>query len=172
MCDPVEQQNENSSHCIDRLSNLRDEVLPHILTFLKTRTVVRTSILSRRWRHVYVKVQPLGRWSPRCQQFVEFVDQSLANFQGSKIIKFCLQFTPHDGPSMCSIYDWIDFAMSREWRNLSWIFLQWQRVTTISYICMKDFTSAFLLQSWCWISQNLIKVTASQLVLGDLNICS
>ncbi|WJX86244.1 hypothetical protein P8452_68582 [Trifolium repens] len=37
----------------DRISNLPDEVLSHILSFLPTKTTVQTSILSSRWHHIW-----------------------------------------------------------------------------------------------------------------------
>ncbi|KAF7032718.1 hypothetical protein CFC21_112729 [Triticum aestivum] len=52
----------------DRLSNLRDGVLGHILSFLETREAARAATLSSRWRHVMASVhtvsmsmEPLGR---------------------------------------------------------------------------------------------------------------
>ncbi|PNX91118.1 F-box/LRR-repeat protein, partial [Trifolium pratense] len=37
----------------DRISNLPDGVLSHILSFLPTKTTVQTSILSNRWHHIW-----------------------------------------------------------------------------------------------------------------------
>ncbi|CAN0879120.1 Putative F-box/LRR-repeat protein At3g28410 [Linum grandiflorum] len=39
--------------CIDRLSNIPEEVIHHILSFLNTNSAVQTSVLSRRWRHAW-----------------------------------------------------------------------------------------------------------------------
>lgn len=43
----------------DRLSNLPDAILTHILSFLKTKDAVRTSILSTRWKSVWASVPTL-----------------------------------------------------------------------------------------------------------------
>ncbi|KAG6512947.1 hypothetical protein ZIOFF_031086 [Zingiber officinale] len=40
----------------DYLSNLPDELLHHILSFLPTLDSIRTSVLARRWRHVWTSV--------------------------------------------------------------------------------------------------------------------
>ncbi|GLU14712.1 hypothetical protein SLE2022_312650 [Rubroshorea leprosula] len=44
---------------IDKISRLTDELLLHILSFLSMRDVVRTSVLSTRWRYLYVSVSNL-----------------------------------------------------------------------------------------------------------------
>ncbi|XP_027193539.1 F-box/FBD/LRR-repeat protein At4g26340-like isoform X1 [Cicer arietinum] len=44
---------------IDRISSLPDSVLCHILSFLTAKTCVATSLLSRRWRHVWENIQVL-----------------------------------------------------------------------------------------------------------------
>lgn len=43
----------------DRLSNFPDAILTHILSFLKTKDAVRTSILSTRWKSVWASVPTL-----------------------------------------------------------------------------------------------------------------
>ncbi|CAN1234994.1 F-box protein At1g60400 [Linum perenne] len=44
----------------DRLSSLPDAILDHILSFVDTKTVVQTSILSRRWKCVWKHVHALN----------------------------------------------------------------------------------------------------------------
>ncbi|CAN1147846.1 F-box/LRR-repeat protein At3g59200, partial [Linum perenne] len=44
---------------INRLSDLPDSILHHILSFLDTKSFVQTCILSRRWRYVWKYVDVL-----------------------------------------------------------------------------------------------------------------
>ncbi|CAL1397273.1 unnamed protein product [Linum trigynum] len=43
----------------DRLSSLPDEILSHILSFLKTKYAVGTAVLSRRWKDLWTRVSNL-----------------------------------------------------------------------------------------------------------------
>ncbi|KAJ4759951.1 hypothetical protein LUZ62_070326 [Rhynchospora pubera] len=45
---------------IDRLSSLPDDILIHILSFLRTREAVQTCILSKRWRNTWASVPVLN----------------------------------------------------------------------------------------------------------------
>ncbi|CAI0441211.1 unnamed protein product [Linum tenue] len=68
----------------DRLSELPDGILHHILSFLDSEFVVRSSILSRRWRWVWKEVLVLNFCGHSCkakhkqQHFERHVDQILS----------------------------------------------------------------------------------------------
>ncbi|CAI0394119.1 unnamed protein product [Linum tenue] len=67
---------------IDRLSDLPDNILHHVLSFLDTVTIVKTSILSRRWRCLWKDVPVLcfQRKGFRSKLgFEEHVNRILAN---------------------------------------------------------------------------------------------
>ncbi|KAK4486202.1 hypothetical protein RD792_008871 [Penstemon davidsonii] len=78
--------------CIDRLSNLPDPILGHILSYVPTKNAVATSILSTRWKNLFpFGVPPINidlddtlllnprriRYSSTYRRFSEFVDKLL-----------------------------------------------------------------------------------------------
>ncbi|CAN1234995.1 F-box/LRR-repeat protein 13 [Linum perenne] len=66
----------------DRLSSLPDAILDHILSFVDTKTVVQTSILSRRWKCVWKHVHALNldycSFGSCFSSFATFVDKVLS----------------------------------------------------------------------------------------------
>ncbi|CAN1149319.1 F-box/LRR-repeat protein At3g59200 [Linum perenne] len=58
----------------ERLNNLPDSILHHILSFLDTKYVVQTSILLRAWTHVWKHVAALNFLD---KSFIQFVDSVL-----------------------------------------------------------------------------------------------
>jgi hypothetical protein len=72
----------------DRLSDLPDGVLLHILSFLKTKHVIRTCVLSTRWKYLWKHVPTLilhsstSSWVKH-RQFVIFVSKILTLFDNS-----------------------------------------------------------------------------------------
>ncbi|EFH38517.1 hypothetical protein ARALYDRAFT_921000 [Arabidopsis lyrata subsp. lyrata] len=38
---------------LDLISSLPDDILQHILSFIQTKIAIKTSLLSKRWRHVW-----------------------------------------------------------------------------------------------------------------------
>lgn len=60
MCDSRKRRTmAESTSDTDRMSGLPDSELFHILPFLPTKTCMATSILSRRWRHLWEYLQVL-----------------------------------------------------------------------------------------------------------------
>ncbi|OMO56223.1 hypothetical protein COLO4_35721 [Corchorus olitorius] len=101
---------------VDNISRLPDEILSHIFSFLSTVEVVRTSILSKRWKHVWSLAPNLDfndhfGFSPvdeaKFRLFKDYVDNVLFHHGGLDIKKFCLQCatSPH-------IYAWISAVLS------------------------------------------------------------
>ncbi|AES90490.2 Myb/SANT-like DNA-binding domain protein [Medicago truncatula] len=75
----VRRDNEENQ---DRLTDLPDCVILHILSFLKSKFVVQTSILSTRWKHLWKRIPTLMLHSSDFSTkklFSVFVSQILAN---------------------------------------------------------------------------------------------
>ena len=104
----------------DRLSSLPDSLLHHILSFLDMTDVVRTVLLSRRWRDLSASVSHLNfhfRYEVSFyseEAFVRFVYRALLVNTTQKIHKFQLCFDSNHPEKYVSQVDaWIHFAMRR-----------------------------------------------------------
>jgi hypothetical protein len=64
-CDNQTEQNDENEVCEDKLSDLPDGVLLHILSFLNTKHVVRTCVLSTRWKHLWKRTPALTLYASR-----------------------------------------------------------------------------------------------------------
>ncbi|CAN1143926.1 Putative F-box/LRR-repeat protein At5g02930 [Linum perenne] len=66
---------------IDRLTHLHDSILHHILSFLDTKESVRTSVLSRPWRHAWKYVPVLNfRHSFRPESLIGYGDPEFERY--------------------------------------------------------------------------------------------
>ncbi|CAN1333475.1 FBD-associated F-box protein At1g66310 [Linum perenne] len=91
------RRNGYSASTMDRLSDLPDSILYHILSFLDTKMAVQTSVLNRRWRCVwkYVPVLNLDSQSFRNDSSFEiFVDKVLSLHYQLKVNKISLEDYP------------------------------------------------------------------------------
>ncbi|GMJ11503.1 hypothetical protein like AT3G59200 [Hibiscus trionum] len=79
---------------LDRISSLPDAILCRILSFLGTKDAVRTSILSRRWRHLFPSVSILD--IDDCRRFTDYTN--LNNFKN--FVDRLLYF-PNQGSLKC-----------------------------------------------------------------------
>ncbi|CAL9238099.1 unnamed protein product, partial [Arabidopsis halleri] len=101
---------------IDLISSLPDEILQHILFFIPTKLAIRTSVLSRRWRHVWSDTPSLS-FENSDMLHADSINETLTRYAAPKMIKFHLKtmrthIVPH-------IDKWIKFAMSRNVEDLS-----------------------------------------------------
>ncbi|KAF5190330.1 F-box protein [Thalictrum thalictroides] len=84
----------------DRISNLPDSVLVHILSFLQMEDAVMTGILSRRWEYLWTNVPRLNFYCPyddtstkQKEKYIDFVYRTLALHQTNTIEEFQLAFS-------------------------------------------------------------------------------
>ncbi|KAI6705717.1 hypothetical protein NL676_008679 [Syzygium grande] len=94
---------------------LPDDIIEHIFSFLPTRDVVKTCVLSRRWRSYWTTVPDL-RFSVSSHHD-SFVDRILRLYGRGKVRKFHLDFNSEQlWPS--NIDSWVGFAIDHEVEEL------------------------------------------------------
>ncbi|XP_026444319.1 F-box/LRR-repeat protein At4g14103-like [Papaver somniferum] len=82
----------------DRISNLPDSLLHHILSFVETKIVARTSVLSHRWKYIWICIPNLEIECDvkNTDRFMNFVDGTLNRHSLSNCIqKLCLKSCFH-----------------------------------------------------------------------------
>ncbi|CDY24450.1 BnaC05g35040D [Brassica napus] len=105
---------------VDLISTLPDVILQDILCFIPTKLAITTSLLSRRWRHVWCDIPSISLDVDTLT--AASVNETLTRYKATKTKSFHLIITtmmrniPH-------IDSWIEGAMSRDVENLSLDFL-------------------------------------------------
>ncbi|CAN0888923.1 Putative F-box/FBD/LRR-repeat protein At5g22610 [Linum grandiflorum] len=82
------QEEGNSSSSVDILSDFPNDILTHILSFAEIKDVVRTSVLSQRWKFIwkYVRVINIDYASfPNYASFVRCVEKFILQSDQPKI---------------------------------------------------------------------------------------
>ncbi|XP_057773773.1 putative F-box protein At1g49610 [Salvia miltiorrhiza] len=100
----------------DRLSELPDSLIISILSLsLSTRDAVRTTILSKRWKDLWTTVPSLDFMN----HSRDFICGALARWQGTKLLKFSINFYPITLPQHSDIDSWLLYAMEKQVEELS-----------------------------------------------------
>ncbi|XP_062011802.1 F-box protein At4g22280-like [Rosa rugosa] len=110
----LDLESKRGARVEDRISQLPDAVLRHILTFVSTKDAVRTSILSTRWKDMWTCVPNLYLTDEEFSSsadFVEFVDRALLVRDSAAIRKFHLHFRDCDAEDLSRIDDWMQTAV-------------------------------------------------------------
>lgn len=105
------------------ITNMPEDIIGHILSFLPTRDAVRTSVLSKRWKLLWTSITRLSivgvdlsyMRKGRKQRFIEFLDKVLKNLSSKRIHSFslCLSITlgKYENPGD-HLHDWISSALN------------------------------------------------------------
>ncbi|KAG2306187.1 hypothetical protein Bca52824_025935 [Brassica carinata] len=102
---------------LDLISSLPDEILQHILSFVSTKVAIRTSLLSRSWRHVWCEVPSLSLEVEKLTTAAS-INETLTRYTAPKTKSFQLVIKPMM-MNIPYIDRWIKFAMSHSLENLS-----------------------------------------------------
>ncbi|KAH0889811.1 hypothetical protein HID58_052240 [Brassica napus] len=104
---------------VDSISSLPDEILQHILSSLKTATAIKTSTLSKRWRHVWSGTPSLYLVWTGHNFKVDSMNKTLARYTARKMTSFHL-YADNINRSIKSpdINRSIEFAMSKNVENM------------------------------------------------------
>ncbi|KAG5512746.1 hypothetical protein RHGRI_038854 [Rhododendron griersonianum] len=104
----------------DPLTSLPEPLLHHILSYLTMKDVIRTSVLAKRWKYLWLYV-PCLKFSPlkmsRSKE-VAFINQSLLLHKGPAIQKLSLTFLQSDAETH-HVDSWIYFAKTRNVNELN-----------------------------------------------------
>ncbi|QCE10969.1 hypothetical protein DEO72_LG10g2202 [Vigna unguiculata] len=110
----------------DIISKLHDSILGHILSFLPSMEAIHTSLLSKRWIHVWTSItglqfndsfQCVGKKKMHKQNFEYFVNRVLLHLANSTIQSFSLCLTSYQYDSTL-VNAWISSIFERGIKNL------------------------------------------------------
>ncbi|KAK8559528.1 hypothetical protein V6N13_016272 [Hibiscus sabdariffa] len=123
MADPPTKQvclSNDDEEGTDHISDLPDSVLCHVLSFLPTKMLVATGVLSKRWINLWTTVPALSFSSTEFpNRFVDSVYKVLAMFQAQTIHQFSLDFEHISRVDDEHIDTWISAAIKRNVQELS-----------------------------------------------------
>ncbi|CAH2074420.1 unnamed protein product [Thlaspi arvense] len=98
----------------DFINSMPDEILRHILSFTTMDLAIRTSVLSRRWRHVWCEVPCLNFYTA-----ARGIDETLVSYRAPKITSFRVWMPDSVVTAPPQVDSWVEFAMSRSVEKLT-----------------------------------------------------
>ncbi|KAL3740256.1 hypothetical protein ACJRO7_021523 [Eucalyptus globulus] len=119
---PPSNQNETQNP-VDYISQLPNDIIVHIFSFLTTKDAVKTSILSKQWRSTWTSNQymsfslPPGS-SSNLKSFIAFVDSVLLHCTAVKVKRFLFD-APCHAFMQSSLDTWLQFAIMHDVEEVS-----------------------------------------------------
>ncbi|XP_019084565.1 PREDICTED: F-box/LRR-repeat protein 25-like [Camelina sativa] len=110
------EQASDSIDGVDSISSLPEDILHRILSLVPTNIAIRTSVLSKRWRHVWSKSPYL--YFDQLRISPESINETLNNYSATNITSFHL-VTSLLNNRIHFVDSWIGFAISHGTVNLT-----------------------------------------------------
>ncbi|PKA57191.1 F-box/LRR-repeat protein [Apostasia shenzhenica] len=115
---------EGGEIAVDRISDLPDSLLLYILSFIEAHELVKTSLLSKRWKSLWASVTTLnfraGSWN-NPPYFVTYINSYLMLHEGQKVHRFRARFDSRGVQHVC-IDSWFNFLKRRDVEELDLYF--------------------------------------------------
>ncbi|KAF3970726.1 hypothetical protein CMV_005602 [Castanea mollissima] len=109
-------------HNLDRISDLPDSILHHILSFLPTEEAIEASYLSKRWNWLWTFASGLSFYdhqdSEHVIDFAVYVCKTLHLYRSHKLDKFHITDFRYTPRFECYVDYWVDFATAHNVENL------------------------------------------------------
>ncbi|WMV20308.1 hypothetical protein MTR67_013693 [Solanum verrucosum] len=109
---------EETTTAVDRISQLSDDLLLHILSLMPTEAALVTSALSKRWRYLWKSLDSFSFSTfGNYEWYVSYVDYVLGHSVSPKIKKFQLDSNEPDAYKS-DMDRWLSFAIEKKVENL------------------------------------------------------
>ncbi|KAF9589596.1 hypothetical protein IFM89_025879 [Coptis chinensis] len=167
----------------DRISNLPDHILHHILSLLPTKYAVGTSVLSTRWNYLWTSISSLDFCDTLLQSertvctdehdmiFMNFVDRVLLHHDAAYIHKFSLLCRRN--LDTYRVNAWISSVLRRKVRELDLLFYRRnESVFPRSLFTCQSLTTLTIQHSVVKIPPSSVFSCLKVLFFIDLKICS
>ncbi|CAF1933352.1 unnamed protein product [Brassica napus] len=115
----------------DLISNLPDGILQHMLCLIPIKLAMSTSLLSRRWRHVWCEKPSITLGGDTLT--AASINETLARYTAPKKKSFDLLITPITKEKIPYLDRWIKFATSHNVENLSLNFSHYYKLPDFFY---------------------------------------
>ncbi|CAN6971859.1 unnamed protein product [Brassica rapa subsp. trilocularis] len=141
----------------DRISALPDCLITEILLWLPTRDSVKTSVLSTRWRNLWLDVPGLDIkfLSSNANTITSFIKRFLEFNRDARLRKFKITYDTSKGHDPFGIREWIATAISRGAQHLDVVY------TFVRYMSFKEFMPLDIYKSKTLVSLKLVEVGMS-----------
>ncbi|KAM3392626.1 hypothetical protein ACQJBY_013658 [Aegilops geniculata] len=140
----------------DRLSDLPDDVLGHVLSFLPSQEAARAAILSRRWRGAFANVHTISfQQAPSDHEssdddsdgdddvLVDWINNALlirrrCSGRDAQLRSLRVAMCRYDPRDSCSVHDWVTYALGHGVEELQ---LELRRRRDRRHVCLSDNSS-------------------------------